>query len=51
MYMLPNALHNLSSKTATRLYPLEEREPFPAYRGVITNDVENFIFCNSCARV
>lgn len=51
MYMLPNVLRNLSGKPATRLYPLEEREPFPAYRGVITNDVEKCIFCNSCARV
>jgi len=51
MYMLPNVLRNLSGKPATRLYPLEEREPFPAYRGVITNEVEKCIFCGTCARV
>ncbi|RRD69671.1 MULTISPECIES: 4Fe-4S binding protein [unclassified Desulfovibrio] len=51
MYMLPNVLRNLSGKPATRLYPLEEREPFPLYRGVFFNDVEKCIFCNSCARV
>ena len=49
MYMLPNVLRNLSGKPATRLYPLEEREPFPAYRGVITNDVAKCIFCNDVA--
>ena len=51
MYMLPNVLRNLSAKPATRLYPLEEREPFASYRGVITNDVEHCIFCSACARV
>ena len=51
MYMLKNVLRNLSGKPATRLYPLEEREPFPAYRGVITNDVERCIFCSTCAKV
>lgn len=34
MYMLKNVLRNfVRAKPATRLYPLEEREPFPAYRG------------------
>ena len=51
MYMLPNVLRNLSAKPATRLYPLEEREPFANYRGVITNAVERCIFCSTCARV
>ena len=51
MYMLKNVLRNLSGKPATRLYPLEEREPFPAYRGVIHNDVQACIFCSTCARV
>ena len=51
MHMLKNVLRNLSGKPATRLYPLEEREPFPAYRGFFANDVEKCIFCNTCARV
>lgn len=51
MYMLPNVLRNLAGKPSTRLYPLEERDPFPRYRGVITNDVANCIFCSTCARV
>jgi ech hydrogenase subunit F len=49
--MLKNVLGNLSGKPATRLYPLEEREPFPAYRGRIHNNVEECIFCSSCARL
>jgi ech hydrogenase subunit F len=51
MYMLKNVLRNLSARPATRLYPLEDREPFPAYRGRIHNAVEECIFCSSCARV
>ena len=51
MYMLKNILRNLSSGPSTRPYPLEEREPFQAYRGRIHNDVENCIFCSTCARV
>lgn len=51
MYMLKNVLRNLSSGPSTRPYPLEEREPFQAYRGRIHNDVENCIFCSTCARV
>jgi ech hydrogenase subunit F len=49
--MLKNLLRNLSSRPATRPYPLEEREPFPAYRGRIYNEVESCIFCSTCARV
>lgn len=51
MFMLKNVLRNLSAEPATRPYPLEEREPFPAYRGRIYNNVEECIFCSSCARV
>ena len=49
--MLKIVLRNLSGNPATRLYPIEERVPFPAYRGVITNDVERCIYCNTCARI
>ncbi len=51
MYMLKNVLRNLSAEPATRPYPLEEREPFPSYRGRIWNRVEDCIFCSTCARV
>jgi ech hydrogenase subunit F len=49
--MLKNVLRNLSSRPATRLYPLEDRAPFPACRGRIHNAVEECIFCSSCARL
>ena len=51
MYMLKNVLRNLSAEPSTRPYPLEEREPFEAYRGRIHNEIEDCIFCSSCARV
>ncbi|MDR1660080.1 MAG: 4Fe-4S binding protein [Desulfovibrio sp.] len=51
MYMLKNVLRNLSNRPATRLYPFEDRAPFPAYRGRIHNAVEECIFCSSCARL
>ncbi|MDR2574573.1 MAG: 4Fe-4S binding protein [Desulfovibrio sp.] len=51
MYMLKNVLRNLSASPATRSYPVEDREPFPAYRGRIHNAVEACIFCSSCAKI
>lgn len=50
VYMLKNILHNLVNDYATRPYPFELREPLKGYRGRIYNEVEDCIFCSSCAR-
>jgi ech hydrogenase subunit F len=50
MKMLPTVLTNLFSKPATRNYPFFVREPFPAARGELVNDIERCIFCGTCAR-
>lgn len=45
-----NILENVSKKSATRLYPFEVREPFEDARGELYCDVEECIFCMTCAR-
>lgn len=50
MYMLKNILQNLVNDYATRPYPYEVREPLKGYRGLIYNQIEDCIFCSSCAR-
>lgn len=47
--MTPTILRNLMGKSATRLYPVEQREIFPRVRGHIENDINKCIFCNLCA--
>ena len=48
--MAGQALRNLVSKPATRLYPIEIRPPFPGSRGKIEFDVETCNYCMLCAR-
>lgn len=50
MKMLPTVLSNLFSKPATRAYPFFVRDPFPAARGELINNIEACIFCGTCAR-
>ena len=50
MFMTPHILKNLFSKSATRLYPVEQREPFERARGELTIAVADCIFCGACAR-
>jgi formate hydrogenlyase subunit 6/NADH:ubiquinone oxidoreductase subunit I len=46
--MTPNIIKNICSKYATRLYPLEVREPFEGVRGNLDVDIEQCIFCKKC---
>jgi len=48
--MAGQALRNLLSKPATRLYPIEIRPPFPGARGQIEFDVDTCNYCMLCAR-
>ncbi len=48
--MTPNVLGRLFTKYATRLYPVEVREPFPNARGELVNKIEDCIFCGMCQR-
>lgn len=49
--MMENVLKNLVSKPATRMYPIEKREPFKGSRGHIEGcDIEKCIFCGICQR-
>jgi ech hydrogenase subunit F len=50
MRMLPTVLTNLFAKAATRNYPFAVREPFPAARGELVNDIARCIFCGTCSR-
>jgi len=50
MFMTPHILKNLFAKSATRLYPLEQRDPFERARGELALSVEECIFCGACAR-
>lgn len=49
-FMTGNVLRNLMGKYSTRLYPIEIRPAFEAYRGELYNEIEKCIFCQSCAR-
>ncbi|MFI3272064.1 MAG: 4Fe-4S binding protein [Pseudomonadota bacterium] len=48
MYMLDKVLRNVSTKYATRLYPVQQREHFAEVRGTLLNNIEDCIFCKSC---
>ena len=50
MFMTPHILKNLFTKSATRLYPMEQRDPFERARGELAIAVEDCIFCGACAR-
>jgi ech hydrogenase subunit F len=48
--MTKNVLQNLMGKTSTRLYPFTKREPFAGFRGTLDINVEECIFCGTCAK-
>jgi ech hydrogenase subunit F len=48
-WMLPTILKNLFTGYATRLYPVEVREPFEKARGHITFNEDKCIMCGVCA--
>ncbi len=49
--MVENVFRNLVSKPATRMYPIEKREPFKDSRGHIEGcDIDKCIFCGICQR-
>ncbi|MFO7817143.1 MAG: 4Fe-4S binding protein [Thermodesulfobacteriota bacterium] len=50
LHMTPNILKNFFSKSATRLYPVEVREPFEFSRGALEIKLEDCIFCGTCMR-
>jgi len=50
MKMLANIIKNFTRKSATRLYPAEEREPFSNTRGELKLDVDNCKFCGICSK-
>ena len=47
--MLPTILKNLFTGYATRLYPIQVREPFDKARGHITFNDDKCILCGACA--
>ena len=49
--MLPTILKNLFTGYATRLYPVQIREPFDKARGQIRFIEDKCIMCGLCARV
>ncbi len=49
--MMENVFKNLASKPATRMYPIEKREPFKDSRGQIEGiEIDKCIFCGICQR-
>jgi formate hydrogenlyase subunit 6/NADH:ubiquinone oxidoreductase subunit I len=48
--MSSNVIKNFLSKSSTRLYPFEVRDPFDACRYELYNDIEECIFCGNCQR-
>lgn len=48
--MLGSILKNVFSKPATRMYPVEKRQPYVKTRGQIGIDIDACIFCSICAR-
>ncbi len=48
--MVGNAIKNLFSRPATRLYPFEKREPFKGTRGSISIEEDKCIHCGICAK-
>jgi ech hydrogenase subunit F len=47
--MLPTILRNLLSGPATRMYPVQVREPFEHARGHVTFEDDKCILCGLCA--
>ena len=50
MKMSSNIIRNFLSKSATRLYPYQVREPFENSRYELYNDIDNCIFCKTCEK-
>ncbi len=50
LFMTPNVIKNLTRKSATRMYPTQVREPFADVRGELYNEIDQCIFCGTCAR-
>jgi ech hydrogenase subunit F len=48
--MTKNVLQNLMGKSSTRLYPFAKRETFERFRGTLDIDVDECIFCGTCAK-
>ncbi len=48
-FMLPTILKNLFTGYATRLYPVQTREPFENARGHVTFNQDKCIMCGACA--
>ena len=48
MYMLNTILRNLFTGHATRLYPLEKREPFRRAKGELKIDIGACVMCTVC---
>jgi ech hydrogenase subunit F len=48
--MLPTVLKNLFTGYATRLYPVQVREPFEKARGQISFNEDKCIMCGVCAQ-
>lgn len=48
--MLPTIIRNLFGGPATRLYPLEVKEPYKRARGHIVFDDEKCVLCGLCAK-
>ncbi|WP_456324191.1 4Fe-4S binding protein [Desulfonauticus submarinus] len=46
----PTILKNLLSKSSTRLYPFETREPFKNVRGELRINIEECKLCGICAK-
>lgn len=49
-WFLPGVLGNLFGGPATRLYPVQKREPFKGARGHIEFDASKCNLCTLCAR-
>lgn len=49
--MLPTVVRNFFTGRATRMYPVERRDPFPQARGELKIDEAKCSFCLRCAMV
>jgi ech hydrogenase subunit F len=47
--MIKTVIENLFSKPATRVFPIEKREPAPDVRGTVEFSGDNCNYCNACA--
>ena len=48
--LTPNVLRNFIGHRATRRYPAEVRTPYAGVRGELVNNIDECIFCGTCAR-